>query len=301
MIRQICWYLTRRCNLKCEYCNVWKEKRKELNTKESLRLLDKVKEINPELLVFFGGEPTLRKDFSKLVEKANDLDINYAIITNGTQPIDLSICKNITCSIDIDNLKNLKSKDINLKSHKGYELLLKAKIAGVPDICGNIIIHKQSYQYVPDLIKHLSALKIWSIVGYVHSGTKAWDFRSNCTGLLMNKDEIKWISNELLELKRNPNILLHNVEEFFTYLPKYYDYSWNCSKMEYLTVDSDGTIMACPDRRGERCPTHNIFNLNLKKLETDWKEDVKDCPGCFYNHQIQLAYSKPEQKVLLHE
>jgi len=311
MIRQVCWFMTRKCNLRCSYCKVWKNRRpKQLNTKESKLLLDKVAELDPEILIFFGGEPTIRPDFNELVKYANDLGIDYAIITNGTNDIDYSICKNITCSVDIVPKKHIKhSKSIELKSHKGYSTLLSAKRAGVPDVVGNMIIHKESYEYIPDLIRLLSKQNIWSIVGYVHSGTwNDWEFRTDCHAMMLNKKEIDWISQELLKLKNNSNILLHNVKEYFKLLPKHYDYSWKCGgDIEYLAVDEDGTIMACPDYRGKRCPNHSIFDLDLQQLQKDWQKDIKDCHNnptgvnCFYNHMLQLAYSKSKDKVLIHK
>jgi len=305
MIRQICWFMTRECDLRCSYCKVWKERRpKELNTKESKRLLDKVAEINPEILIFFGGEPTIRKDFNELVKYANNLNIDYAIITNGQSDIDYSICKNITCSVDIIPEKHINSdKSIDLKSHRGYKTLLEAKAAGVPDVCGNMIIHKQSYQYIPELIELLSKQDIWSIVGYVHSARRKnmnWQFRTYCPKMLLNGNEIKWISSELIKLKDNPNILLHNVREYFELLPKYQSLNWHCSNLEYLTIDEDGSIMTCPDFRGPSCERHSIFDINLSELEKDWYKDIENCPGCFYNHMLQLANSKRKDNALVH-
>jgi len=303
MIRQVCWFLTRECNLSCSYCKVYKNRQpRQLNTKESKRLLDIVADINPEILIFFGGEPTIRPDFDVLVQYANDLGIDYAIITNGTRPINYSICKNITTSVDIVPEEHLESiKSIDLKSHKGYKCLLEAKGAGVKDVCGNMIIHKQSYKYIPDLIRLLSNQGIWSIVGYVHSGKENhWQFRDNCPEMELNKDEIKWISNELLKLKDDPNILLHNVREYFELMPKYYKYNWHCLSLEYLTIDEDGSIMTCPDYRGKKCEKYSIFNLDLNQLEKDWHKDIEFCSGCYYNHMLQLANSKRNDNVLVH-
>jgi len=306
MIRQVCWFMTRHCDLRCHYCKVWRNRRpKELNTKESKKLLDKVAEINPEILIFFGGEPTIREDFHELVQYANDLGIDYAIITNGAHDIDYSICKNITCSVDIIPDEHFDSiKSIDLKSHRGYKTLLEAKEAGVPDVVGNAIIHKQSYKYIPDLIRLLSRQGIWTIVGYVHSGNNPqWEFRDYCPEMILNQSEIDWISNELCWLKKDKDILLHNVDEYFTLMPRYApNFNWHCGgDIEYLTIDEDGSIMTCPDYRGKRVPKHNIFDLDLKQLQKDWEKDSKECqPGCYYNHMLQLANSKRTDKALVH-
>jgi MoaA/NifB/PqqE/SkfB family radical SAM enzyme len=275
-----------------------------LNTEDALKVLDKVKELNPEILIFFGGEPLVRQDFMVLLRRANELNIPYAVITNGTIPYDYHEFKNVTCSIDIlpnNHFTSLKS--IDLKSHAGYETLLKAKAQGVPDVCGNIIIHKKSFKYIPELIKHLSSLGIWSIVGYVHSGkSQIWRFRENCPEMLLNEKEAQWISQELLKLKEDPTILLHNVKEYFEGLPKHYNLvGWNCKPpIEYLTIDEDGSIMTCPDVRGIRTQEHRIFDLNLNALQRDWEMDIKGCE-CYYNHMLQLANSKREDGALVHD
>jgi len=303
MIRQICWFVTRECNLRCSYCKVYKERRNTLNTEDALKVLDKIKELDPEILIFFGGEPLVRKDFMILLRRANEFNIPYAVITNGTIPYDYSEFKNVTCSIDIMPQNHFTSlQSIDLKSHKGYETLLKAKAQGVPDVCGNMIIHKKSYKYIPQLIRHLSSLGIWSIVGYVHSGkSQIWKFRENCSEMMLNEKEAQWISKELLKLKDDPSIMLHNVPEYFELLPKHYKLDWHCGgNIEYLTIDEDGSIMTCPDIRGMKCQEHKIFDLDLKRLQRDWQEDIKQCPGCAYNHMLQLANSKREDKKLVH-
>lgn len=74
------------CNLHCPYCYADAGHRliDELNISESLNLIDQVVEIGAQEIVFSGGEPTLRRDLSTLVEHAARLGLKVGLITNGT-------------------------------------------------------------------------------------------------------------------------------------------------------------------------------------------------------------------------
>ncbi len=89
------WHLTERCNLRCKHCyqeaNLLKQ---EIETEEVLRILDDftVQIRKWELpkdaarISLTGGEPLLKEDFFKILEKCRDNHslFRYGILTNGT-------------------------------------------------------------------------------------------------------------------------------------------------------------------------------------------------------------------------
>jgi len=81
------WEITQQCNLSCRQCYVnskhfcWKD---ELDTKECLKLVEKLRRINVLWIELQGGEPLIRKDFLKIVEKIKLENLNVKIATNGT-------------------------------------------------------------------------------------------------------------------------------------------------------------------------------------------------------------------------
>jgi len=80
------WEITYRCNLKCIFCNVYKNKTyhgKELSTEDSLKLLDNLKEAGILFINFTGGEPFLKKDFVKILRHAKELGFVTTMNENG--------------------------------------------------------------------------------------------------------------------------------------------------------------------------------------------------------------------------
>ncbi|MBW6518443.1 MAG: radical SAM protein [ANME-2 cluster archaeon] len=79
--------ITQQCNLKCKHCYSKSSATpglNELSTKEALQVIDQVKEAGTKLIIFDGGEPTLRSDLLRLIEHANNIGLIPLLGTNGT-------------------------------------------------------------------------------------------------------------------------------------------------------------------------------------------------------------------------
>jgi len=76
--------VTHRCNMRCPFCNVWKQKTRDLSTKEVFRVIDKLSESTVTVLSLEGGEPTLRKDILDIIKYAHDRSFYLFMTTNGT-------------------------------------------------------------------------------------------------------------------------------------------------------------------------------------------------------------------------
>lgn len=84
------WHLTERCNLKCKHCYT-KGHSEELGTKDLFVILEQYVELikawgldkneKQRKLSLSGGEPLLRKDFFKLLERINRNEENFTSIT----------------------------------------------------------------------------------------------------------------------------------------------------------------------------------------------------------------------------
>jgi MoaA/NifB/PqqE/SkfB family radical SAM enzyme len=80
------WGTTGACNARCRYCNVdatGAPAPRELNTKETLYLIDKVHSFGAKWFGIKGGEPILRKDIFEIVGYAKSLGLNVCLLTNG--------------------------------------------------------------------------------------------------------------------------------------------------------------------------------------------------------------------------
>ncbi len=79
--------ITNKCNLRCKMCNYWKGLYpKEVSTCEAKLILDKLADVNIQILSVTGGEPLMRRDISELLDYAkHTLKIPYVRLqTNAT-------------------------------------------------------------------------------------------------------------------------------------------------------------------------------------------------------------------------
>ncbi len=83
----VVWNCTRRCNLRCVHC--YSKSRDldysgELDGDEARRMIEDLAEFGAPVLLFSGGEPTIRPDMPELAKFAVGLGMRAVISTNGT-------------------------------------------------------------------------------------------------------------------------------------------------------------------------------------------------------------------------
>lgn len=95
--------ITQRCNLRCKHCT-WQNKiTKDLSFVEWKRIIDDLYKQGITTVIIEGGEPTLHKDASKIVEYIKSKNMYSVFITNGTQ--DLSNLNPDVFWISLDGMK----------------------------------------------------------------------------------------------------------------------------------------------------------------------------------------------------
>ncbi|MHA1805714.1 MAG: radical SAM/SPASM domain-containing protein [Promethearchaeota archaeon] len=78
--------VTYRCQCKCVHCsavNHIKEDQKELNTRETKKLIDEAQKLGVTIIAFTGEEPLLRKDIFELISHVNPKKAMSIMFTNG--------------------------------------------------------------------------------------------------------------------------------------------------------------------------------------------------------------------------
>lgn len=93
----VVWNMTRRCSLKCVHCYAQAkdiEFENELSTEEGKALIDDLANFGSPVILFSGGEPTLRKDLPELAAYAREKGMRAVISTNGTL-IDRDLAKRL--------------------------------------------------------------------------------------------------------------------------------------------------------------------------------------------------------------
>ncbi|MBA4371030.1 MAG: 12,18-didecarboxysiroheme deacetylase [Coriobacteriaceae bacterium] len=83
----VVWNCTQRCNLKCVHCYAQSEDRAysgEMSTEEGKAMIDDLAAFGAPVLLFSGGEPTIRRDLVELMTYAKSKGMRVVISTNGT-------------------------------------------------------------------------------------------------------------------------------------------------------------------------------------------------------------------------
>ncbi len=81
------WYVTTRCNSRCETCTIWRDpkyKFPESPLSERMNLLFQLKKLGFKSIDFTGGEPLLYPGLPTLIRKARQLGFFTSLTTNGT-------------------------------------------------------------------------------------------------------------------------------------------------------------------------------------------------------------------------
>jgi len=83
----IVWNFTNRCNLNCLHCHQASSLASsypELTTAQVFKVIDNMSKAGVAVLTFSGGEPLLRKDLYKAIERADDSGMLCTTASNGT-------------------------------------------------------------------------------------------------------------------------------------------------------------------------------------------------------------------------
>ena len=159
------WAITSQCNLNCGFCFAYQGK-KDLNTRKSFEVIDRLVPLNIKKLVITGGEPLVRKDIIKIVNYAKKKGFNIRIDTNAILlPKYIARLKVDAIGISLDGPDAATDQEMrNHKSHFKKVILSLKKTKNV-----KVIIHtlatKLNYKKIPEMANLLEKYKVsrWSI------------------------------------------------------------------------------------------------------------------------------------------
>jgi sulfatase maturation enzyme AslB (radical SAM superfamily) len=312
--------LTRRCNLKCEYCAIVKNYEhkpaeypdmkyyhdNEMSTDFVLDTLMKLKEHNPNIFnLFYGGEPLLRQDLAVIINFCNAQDIHYTIISNNCDEIDplfqkLMIdvtdgIKGYTASIDpilISCDDNIIETDRFKKSQHGYRKLIElSKNNKIKDLVAEMTVCKDDVQYISETVYELKSYDIATDITFVDIAKNMYyDFSNIREGSSLVKPSLK-LARELIDVIDDVIVWDQNIhmpelyEGVFEILPSNLDCGLD-SNVHNITIDADGSMRLCLRIKGLATPrlkANKVIQNGIISpiLEEFIKEDlIQLCRGC---------------------
>jgi radical SAM protein with 4Fe4S-binding SPASM domain len=176
-LKMVYYAITDGCNLRCPYCYASSEKPLpgELDTSESLDLVEQAAEMRADVMVFTGGEPMLRRDLFDIAGRARELGMRANIITNGTliRRPDMArrvadMFSTVTVSLDggtAETHERTRGKGTFARTVAALRMLNEQ---GVRPII-NHVVTQENVDLVPDLAELLSDIDVATVRTMHHS------------------------------------------------------------------------------------------------------------------------------------
>lgn len=315
------YYVTARCNLRCEQCNVIyaNSDRRELNTEEAFKVIDNLAELGTSVVLLTGGEPFIRSDLPKLAGRLIENGVHPRIQTNGLATLDrLRECAEYgvrDISISLDSLVPSMQDKLN----GGFESSWNTAIETVSNVGKTLgkntfaafgcVFSPTNFKEVPSVIRFASEIGWWVSLVPAHV-TEIHNPRSFST---FNKDMIfpveiqaaaQDVLDQVIEMKRagynvyDSDQFLLDMKNFVTDRPT----TWRnrnggvCDAGElYMAVLPDGTLAPCCDWRLEQnvdvADKEFVSAFRAREFSSEIKTIASRCNGCLYGSYPEISIS----------
>lgn len=315
------YYVTARCNLRCEQCNVIyaNADRRELNTEESFKVIDNLAELGTSVVLLTGGEPFIRSDLPKLAGRLIDNGVHPRIQTNGLATLErLRECADYgvrDISISLDSLVPSMQDKLNGGFESSWNLAIET-VSNVGKTLGEntfaafgCVFSPTNFREVPSVIRFATEIGWWVSLVPAHV-TEIHNPRSFST---FNKDMIfpdethaaaEEVLDQVIEMKHSgfnvydSDQFLLDMKNFVTGRPT----TWRnrnggvCDAGElYMAVLPDGTLAPCCDWRLEQnvdvTDSNFVSAFRAREFSNEIKTIASRCNGCLYGSYPEISIS----------
>ena len=242
----VSWGLTRRCNLRCKYCNAWREAPPEMDTSQILDIIDRLSELGTRMIRFTGGEPLLRDDIGEIICYARNSGIFVTLATNGIMLANrISQIKKIDgISISLDGTEDVHDAIRGLGTYKSaIEALSIAKSKNIPLTLVTTLNSINLFSV--DHLLHIAEMNKVRI--FFQPATKMILYDEQPNPVYPDADQFRAVILSLIKLKRK-NKFIGNSISGLRHL-----YHWpektaiNCMAGRIICrLHVDGNISSCP-------------------------------------------------------
>ena len=141
--------ITHKCNLRCEFCNVWMEDTPDLKKEDVFKVIDNIANSSIIVLSIEGGDPLVRKDLGEILEYAYQKPFTLFFTTNG-HLLDKRPMEEYGKNIDYLHISIDEGHD-NLEF---FERLEEFQSYG-PEICIQIVVTKDTMPILEEKVKRI--------------------------------------------------------------------------------------------------------------------------------------------------
>ena len=284
--------VTGRCNMKCVFCEWWKNDIPELPTKKALAAIDSVCNLGVPFFDLSGGEPLLRKDLIVLAKRVASHGCLVSMNTNGTLLNEDTVSKIAdvfdTVVVSLDGPKDVhdKIRGVTGTYDKAVEAIRLLKANGVRAGV-NSVATPWNIDILPQFIEELRSLADFAQVQPMHPYPPSPEN-------VPSEQHVSQLLDYLMNLKRSdpgflgvPTTFLKGFEHFFKgEAPKI------CHAGElYVAINPEGKLLACPARSDlllGNTLTDSVDEV-LKKRDSEGWRKVSACRGCWLECTVGVS------------
>jgi pyrroloquinoline quinone biosynthesis protein E len=269
--------LTYRCPLRCPYCSNpldYARHDDELDTATWCRVLGEAEELGVVQLNLTGGEPLVRDDLERLVERARGLDLYTNLITSGipltrerlTGLRDLGL-DNVQVSIqDVtaagsDRIAGLRSFERKL------EVARWVKGLGMP-LTMNTVLHRDNLDHVAEVIALAESLGA-DRLELANTQYLGWALL-NRRALLPTREQLeraRAVAHAARERLRGTMEVLFVFPDYYAEFPKSCMDGWG---RRFLVLSPDGRVLPC--HLAHTLPGLVFENVKARPLAAIWHD-----------------------------
>ncbi len=303
--------LTRKCNLKCSYCQIsgnidtplrpkeYPNSKTYFNNEKDTRwwidtLTTFWKQNNDVFFILYGGEPFIRWELlADLVLHLNKIGAHYTIISSCNEGIKKFIykffekvpyVKGFTASIDpgfyLKNVNSLEDTDDELyKSNTGYATLKELMNKGlVKDPVAEITCDKDTINYLYDTVKKLTEDGITSDITMLDIAKNNYYDFSNITNPVNLVHPTKDVLDVFDKIIKDDSLKVHMKNYLLPRIYRDLPSNMDCEiekGLHNVTIDSDGSIRLCLRIRGRFSTKFSASELfTVEGIESDKYKDI---------------------------
>ena len=315
------YYLTARCDLRCEQCNIIyaDADSQEMDIHQIRSMARNLAEIGVCIVLFIGGEPFVRKDIAEIVAAFTDVDIHVRLQTNGLASKEaLKRCVDAGAhdiSISLDSLDPFLQGTINGEFSRSWDRAIKT-IADVNEVFPEngtgffgTVLMPRNCTHVPDVIEFATAIGWMVSLVPVHTSTpdrprgfRTFDEMGVCRFDPRTHEQVKKVLENVKRL-RNTDFNVYDSDE---YLDDVYRFivgepiRWRrrndnvCDSPNlYFAIEPDGNISPCCDFK--LLNYYPAFDKDFPKwyrsgvIHREIYSFTRNCAGCMYGSYPEIT------------
>ncbi|MGE4607750.1 MAG: radical SAM protein [Myxococcota bacterium] len=315
------FYITARCNLACEQCNIIYADgdSNEMNIHQIRQMAENFAEIGVCMVLLIGGEPFARKDLPDIIEAFVSNDIHVRMQTNGLAPRQmLERCVNAgghDISISLDSLAPSVQDRINGGFEKSWERAIRT-VSVVNDIFPDngtaffgTVLMPRNIEHIPDVLEFASEIG-WGVSlvpAHVSTpdhprGFRTFDDTDACRFQPSMFPRLREVLDELKAL-RDGGMPLYDSDEYLDDIYRFLvrePIQWRrrnndvCDSPQlYFAVEPNGNINPCCDFK--LAASHPVYQRGFPKLyrsgqiHSEVYEFTRNCDGCMYGSYPEIS------------